>query len=71
MRVPPCVHYTVTIAYACCMLLHEIIKHAIKYHEINICQHIVSGVARPKLMVGPDYRGTKEILEDLTLAAPG
>ena len=31
----------------------------------------VSGVARPKLMVGPDYRGTKEVLEDLTLAAPG
>ena len=24
-----------------------------------------SGVARPKLMVGPDYRGTKEVLEDL------
>ena len=31
---------------------------------------IVSGVARPKLMVGPDYRGTKEVLEDLALAAP-
>ena len=30
-----------------------------------------SGVARPKLMVGPDYRGTKEVLEDLALAAPG
>ena len=28
-----------------------------------------SGVARPKLMVGPDYRGTKEVLEDLALAA--
>ena len=31
----------------------------------------VSGVARPKLMVGPDYRDTKEVLEDLALAAPG
>ena len=30
-----------------------------------------SGVARPKLMVGPDYRGTKEVLENLPLAAPG
>ena len=30
-----------------------------------------SGVAIPKLMVGPDYRGTKEVLENLTLAAPG
>ena len=30
-----------------------------------------SGVARSKLMVGPDYRGTNEILEDLALAAPG
>ena len=30
-----------------------------------------SGIARPKLMVGPDYRGTKEILEDLALAASG
>ena len=30
-----------------------------------------SGVARPKLMVGPDYRGTKEALEDLALTAPG
>ena len=28
---------------------------------------IFSGVARPKLMVGPDYRGTKEVLEDLAL----
>ena len=32
---------------------------------------LVSGVARPKLMVGPDYRGTKEVLENLPLAAPG
>ena len=32
--------------------------------------HIISGVARPKLMVGPDYRGIKEVLEDLALAAP-
>ena len=32
---------------------------------------INSGIARPKLMVGPDYRGTKEVLEDLALAAPG
>ena len=30
-----------------------------------------SGVARPKLMVGPDYKGSKEVLEDLALAAPG
>ena len=41
------------------------------------CQHLLislptdSGIARPKLMVGPDYRGTKEVLEDLALAAPG
>ena len=26
--------------------------------------HHISGVARPKLMVGLDYRGTKEVLED-------
>ena len=31
----------------------------------------ISGIARPKLMVGPDYRGTKEVLENLPLAAPG
>ena len=34
-------------------------------------QGAASGVARPKLMVGPDHRGTKEVLEDLALAAPG
>ena len=33
--------------------------------------HMFSGVARPKLMVGPDYRGIKEVLEDLALAGPG
>ena len=37
----------------------------------DITIHTCSGVARPKLMVGPDYRGTKEVLEDLALAAPG
>ena len=30
-----------------------------------------SGVARSELMVGPDYKGSKEVLEDLALAAPG
>ena len=37
----------------------------------NTSTMYASGVARPKLMVGPDYRGTKEVLEDLALAAPG
>ena len=34
-------------------------------------QPACSGVARPKLMVGPDYRGAKKVLEDFVLAAPG
>ena len=53
--------------YACGQWIFMIFLNRI----LHWCAGIVSGVARPKLMVGPDYRGTKEVLEDLTLAAPG
>ena len=55
-----------------CCLKREITLNLLTVDQQNfVCEVTTgSGVARLKLMVGPDYRGTKEVLEDLVLAAP-
>ena len=56
----------------CSIMTTKLLSRYMHFPEgTRLCEVVGSGVARPKLMVGPDYRGTKEVLEDLALAAPG
>ena len=63
--------YLLLIQLCICYLDYNQVNKVLRNNLAFSVPLFISGVARPKLMVGPDYRDTKEVLEDLALAAPG